>query len=74
MRRKKEQPNPDEQMRRTACGLIQFAIQALMKLHGLDRETALHWIVTTAVEATQPQVRSFMFLALFCSFSTQLAL
>jgi hypothetical protein len=52
--RKKAQPNPDEEMRRTACGLIQVAIQAFMKLHGVDRETALRWIVTTAVEATQP--------------------
>jgi len=54
MGRKKKQPNLDEQMRRTACALIQRAIQAFMKKHGVDRETALRWIVTTAVEATLP--------------------
>ena len=44
-----------EEMRRTACDLIQDAILAFMKRHGVDRETALRWIVTTAVESlTRP--------------------
>lgn len=57
--RKKEQPNADEEMRRTACDLVQVAIQAFMKMHGVDRETALRWIVATAVEAMQPPAQFF---------------
>jgi hypothetical protein len=40
-----------EDMHRTASSLIQDATQAFMKRHGVDRETALRWIVTTAVES-----------------------
>ena len=57
--RKEEQPNPDEEMRRTARGLIQVAIQKFMKMHGVDRETAVRWMVATAVEATQPAGQFF---------------
>jgi len=49
MRQKSKQPNPDEKMRKTASALIDVAIRAFMKMHGINRETAQRWIVS-AVE------------------------
>jgi len=57
MRQKSEQPNPDEAMRKTAIALIDVAIRAFMKTHGVDRETAQRWIVSaveTVVEDWKP--------------------
>jgi hypothetical protein len=47
MRRKSQQRNqlnPEEKMRQTACDLVRVAINALMNM-GVDRETAGQWIV-----------------------------
>jgi len=57
MRQKREQPNPDEAMRKTASALIDVAIRAFMKMHGINRETAQRWIlsaVETVVEDWKP--------------------
>jgi hypothetical protein len=51
MGRKKEQCTPDEEMRRTAGDLIQVAIQAFMKIHGVDLKTAQRWIASAVVNA-----------------------
>jgi hypothetical protein len=57
MRPKSEQPKPDEAMRKTASALIDVAIRAFMKMHGINRETAERWIVSaveTVVEDSKP--------------------
>jgi len=57
MRQKSEQPNPDEAMRKTASALIDVAIRAFMKMHGINCETAQRWIlsaVETVVEDWKP--------------------
>ena len=57
MRQKNEQPNPDKAMRKAASALIDVAIRAFMKMHGVDRETAQRWIVRaveTVVEGWKP--------------------
>lgn len=46
MRPKSEQRNPDQAMRKTASALIDVAIRAFMKMHGINRETAQRWIVS----------------------------
>ena len=53
MRQKREQSNPDEEMRRTADDLIQVAIQAFMKMHDVDRKTAQQWITSAVVTAAR---------------------
>jgi len=48
MRRKSQQRNqlnPEEMIRQTACDLVRVAIKALMNM-GVDRETAGQWIVS----------------------------
>ena len=42
--KKRNQLNPEEMMRKTACDLVRIAIAALMNM-GVDRETAGQWIV-----------------------------
>ena len=58
MRRKNEQPNPDEEMRRTANDLIQVAIQAFMKMHGVDRKAAQQWIASAVVTAAEDRKKT----------------
>jgi hypothetical protein len=53
MGRKNEQPNPDKEMRRTAHDLIQVAIQAFMKMHGVERKAAEQWIASAVVTAAE---------------------
>ena len=48
MKRKTEQPNPDEAMGKTASALIDVAIKAFMKVHEVDRKTAQRWIANAA--------------------------
>jgi hypothetical protein len=52
MRQKSEPPNPDKAMRKAANALIDVAIRAFMKMHGVDRATAERWIVS-AVETVE---------------------
>lgn len=53
MARKNKQPNPDEEMRRTAHDVTQVAIQVFMKMHGVDRKTAQQWIASAVVTAAE---------------------
>ena len=60
MGQKRKQPNLDREMRRTADDLIQVAIQAFMKMHGVDRKTAQRRItgaVVTAARRKTPKSR-----------------
>jgi len=57
MKRKTEQPNLDEGMRKTAVALIDVALAAFMKVHDVDHKTAQRWMVSaveTAVEGWKP--------------------
>jgi hypothetical protein len=41
------------EMRRTANDLIQIAIRAFMKMHGVDRKAAQRWLMSAIVTAAK---------------------
>ena len=47
-KRKGEEPDPIEEMRKTADSLVSIAIKAFMQMRNVDYETAQRWIAGAA--------------------------